>query len=161
MKSAQPSSKIQTAKIQSLRQRGTLNPRASTVQDRLFREESFFDPQDLTQVKYEMLRRVQKDAMPITIAAADFGFSRPAFYKAQQDFTREGLVGLIPRRRGPKGGYKLTQKVLAFAEQIRAQDPTVRTPELVRQIQKEFALKVHRRTLERALVASKKKHRTP
>lgn len=35
------------------------------MQDRLFLEESFFDPQDLTQVKYEMLRRVQKDEMPM------------------------------------------------------------------------------------------------
>jgi transposase len=161
MKSAQPLSKAPAAKIQTLRQSGTLNPRARTVQDRLFLEESFFDPQDLTQVKYEMLRRVQKDAMPIAVSAASFGFSRPAFYKAQQDFTREGLAGLIPRRRGPKAGHKLTPKVLAFAEQVRAQEPTVTTPELVRQIQKKFALQLHRRTLERALVAAKKKHHTP
>ena len=33
--------------------------------------------------------------MPISAVAASFGFSRPAFYKAQRDFTREGMVGLI------------------------------------------------------------------
>jgi transposase len=161
MKPDRPSPKTPATKIQALRQSGTLNPRAGKVQDRLFLEESFFDPQDLTQVKYEMLRQVRKEAMPISSAATTFGFSRPAFYKAERDFTREGLAGLIPKRRGPKGGHKLTPEILAFAEQIRAQEPSVRTPELVRQIQKKFAIRVHRRSLERALAAAKKKQSTP
>ncbi len=148
-------------KLQFLRQSGTINARALAVQDPLFLEQEFFDPQDLTQVKYEMLRRVQKDVLPISTAAARFGFSRPAFYKAQRDFTREGLVGLIPRRRGPKQGHKLTPAVLAFAQQVRGRDSSVRTLDLVRQIQKQFGVQVHRRTLERALVAAKKKQRTP
>ena len=146
------------SKIQALRQSGTLNLRAEKVKDRLFREESFFDPQDMTQVKYEMLRQVRKEAMPISSVAASFGFSRPAFYKAQEDFTREGLAGLISKRRGPKGGHKLTAEVLAFAEQIRAQEPSVRAPELVLQIQKKFAIRVHRRSLERSLAAKKKQN---
>lgn len=100
--------KAPTAKIQALRQSGTLHPRPGNIQDRLFLEESFFDPQDLTQVRYEMLRRAQRDEMPISTVAASFGVSRPAFYKAQRDFARGGLAGLIPRRRGPKQGHKLT-----------------------------------------------------
>jgi transposase len=159
MRNKEGSSKA--GKIQSLRQSGTLNPGASQVQDRMFLEESFFDPQDLTQVKYEMLRRVRRDKMPITTAASSFGFSRPAFYKAQRDFTREGLAGLIPRRRGPKGGHKLTSQVVAFAAQLRVEQPSLGIPELLRQIQKRFGVQVHRRTLERALVAAKKKQRTP
>ena len=144
-------------KLQALRHSGTLNPRAARVRDRMFRETSFFDPQDLLQVKYEMLRQVQRDRLPISRVAAHFGFSRPAFYKAQRDFTRAGLAGLLPQRRGPKGGYKLTPEVLAFAEQTRRLDPSLRISELVRQIQKKFALQVHRRSLERALAAAKKK----
>ena len=62
-------------KIQALRQSGTLNRRGGTIRDRLFLEESFFDPQDLTQVKYEMLRRVETDGKSVTEAAASFGFS--------------------------------------------------------------------------------------
>lgn len=149
------------AKIQTLRQSGTLNLRAETIRDRLFLEESFFDPRDLTQVKYEMLRRVEKEQMPISAVAASFGFSRPAFYKAWRDFTREGLVGLIPRRRGPKEGHKLTREIVSFVERSRAQEPSLGTPELVRRIQKEFAVRVHRRTVERALVAAKKKPSKP
>jgi transposase len=150
-----------TVKVQTLRQSGTLNSRAGTIRDRLFLEESFFDPQDLTQVKYEMLRRVEKEEMPIATVAATFGFSRPAFYKARQDFTREGLVGLIPRRRGPKEGHKLTREIVSFAERARAQEPSLAMPELVQRIQKEFAVRVHRRTVERALVAAKKKRGKP
>lgn len=157
-----PRSTPKTAgKVQTLRQSGTFNPRAGTIRDRLFLEEGFFDPQDLTQVKYEMLRRVEKEEMSISFVASSFGFSRPAFYKARRDFTREGLVGLIPRRRGPKEGHKLTREIVSFAERARAQEPSLRTPELVRRIQKEFAVRVHRRTVERALVAAKKKRSKP
>jgi transposase len=151
----------QKSKVQSLRQSGTLNPGAKKVQDQMFLEEKFFDPQDLIQVKYEMLRRVRKDKVPIRRAASSFGFSRPAFYKAQRDFTHQGLAGLIPRRRGPKGGHKLTREMVAFAEQSRLQEPALAIAELVRQIQKKFSVQVHRRTLERALVAAKKKRRSP
>ena len=161
MKSNSTPSRHVGTKIQALRQSGTLNLRAQKVQDRLFLEEDFFDPQDLPQVKYEMLRRVQKEAMPIGTAAASFGFSRPSFYKALEDFAREGLVGLIPKKRGPKGGHKLTGEIMAFVGQIRAQQPFVRTPDLVQRIRDEFGTRVHRRTLERALIASKKKPPQP
>ena len=73
----------------------------------------------------------------------------------------ERLAGLIPRRRGPKGGHKLTRDMVAFAEQSRLQEPALATAELVRQIQKKFSVQVHRRTLERALMAAKKKRRSP
>lgn len=157
MKSKPASPKPLAAKLQALRQSGTLNRRANQVQDPLFLEEDFFDPQDLTQVKYEMLRRVQKEAMPIRRVAARFGFSRPAFYKAQKDFTREGLVGLLPKRRGPKAGHKITGQIVAFVEQRRAQEPSLRMSDLLRVIQEKFAIQVHRRTVERALITAKKK----
>ena len=46
------------AKLRSLREQGTLNPRPQAVTDDLFTASEFFDPHDLVQVKYEMLRRV-------------------------------------------------------------------------------------------------------
>ena len=62
MKSDRPPPETPIAKMRVLRESGTLNPRAKQVRDQLFLEDSFFDPLDLTQVKYEMLRRVQRDA---------------------------------------------------------------------------------------------------
>lgn len=156
-----PTAETSPAKTEALRRSGTLNPRPAKVQEPLFLREGFFDPQDLTQVKYEMLRQVRNEAKPISRVAATFGFSRPAFYNAQQHFAREGLAGLLPKRRGPKGGHKLTQEVLALAGQIRAQDASVSTVELLRQIQHACGVRVHRRSLERAMAAAKKKRGTP
>lgn len=147
-------------KLQALRQSNPLNPHAQEVRDPLFQETDFFDPRDLAQVKYEMLRQVRKDQTHVSQAAATFGFSRPSFYKAQEDFTREGLAGLIPRKRGPKGRRKLTPEILEFVEQLRLQKPSLKIADLVQRIQQKSGLTVHRRSLERALLAVKKNRRT-
>jgi hypothetical protein len=96
-------------KREALRQQGVLNPRPGDITDQRFAVNSFFDPRDLVQVKYEMLRRVQAEGHSITQAAAAFGFSRPCFYQAQAAFAKEGLAGLVPRKRGPKQAHKLTR----------------------------------------------------
>ncbi len=147
------------SKSQALRQSQTLNSRPQRVNDRLFLEEDFFDPRDLTQVKYEMLRRVQKEDAPVSEAAAAFGFSRPSFYKAQADFAQAGLAGLLARKRGPKKRHKLGAEIMAFVALTQTQEPELKTAALVQRIQERFALRVHRRTLERALLAVKKKPR--
>jgi hypothetical protein len=45
-------------KRQTLRRHGTLNPQPESVTHPLFQDSEFFDPDDLLQVKYEMLRQV-------------------------------------------------------------------------------------------------------
>ena len=77
-------------KLESLEKLSTLNSRADKVVDELFQSHDFFDPRDLVQVKYEMLRRVKEDNWSITNAAAAFGFSRPSFYEAQSEFEHAG-----------------------------------------------------------------------
>ena len=52
------------SKGESLRQQGVLNPHPQKVADPLFHGSEFFDPRDLVQVKYEMLRRVQVEGRP-------------------------------------------------------------------------------------------------
>jgi transposase len=146
-------------KREALREQGTLNPRPRAVTDPLFSEDSFFDPRDLVQVKYEMLRRVQSEGHSVTDAAAAFGFSRPSFYQALSAFEGDGLAGLVPHKRGPKQAHKLTDEVLSFLVQIRQNEPSVQTPELVRRIQERFGTKVHSRSIERALLRTKKKRR--
>ena len=147
------------AKMNTLRQQGVLNPHPETVTDPLFQTGGFFDPQDLLQVKYEMLRRVEIDKAPITEAAAVFGLSRPAFYQAQHAVARQGLAGLIPRKRGPHGAHKLTPAVLEFVLQQRAASPSLTIAELITKIQQQFGVAVHRRTIERHLARQEKKRR--
>lgn len=147
------------SKVQSLRAQGCLNRRPEAVGDLLFREDDFFDPRDLVQVKYEMLRRVRHEGLAISQASSTFGFSRPAFYQAQFTFEREGLPGLVPKKRGPRGGHKLTGEVLEFVEQERAKDDSVRASALAGLVAERFGMRVHPRSIERALLRSKKKRR--
>ena len=97
-----------------LQQQGNLHRRPQAVTDPLFLQHPFFDPHDLVQVKYEMLRRAQSEGHSVTQAAAAFGFSRPSFYQALAAFEHGGLGGLIAHKRGPKAAHKLTAEVVQF-----------------------------------------------
>jgi transposase len=151
-----PSKKRHPNKAESLREQGNLNPRPHTVKSELFLDSNFFDPRDLVQVKYEMLRRAQVERHPISQAAETFGFSRQTFYQAQVAFERSGLAGLIPRKRGPRGAHKLTPEVVTFSEQCRAEDESLGTGELAKLIMESFGVSIHPRTIERGLSRRKK-----
>lgn len=138
-------------KVAALRQQGVLHRSPEKVADELFLTHPFFDARDLVQVKYEMLRRVEKDDWPVVKAASTFGLSRPAYYAAQEAVKTDGLLGLFPGKRGPKGAHKLTDEVLAFVDQLREQNPRLTTAAAIRAIKKKLRITVHRRSLERAL----------
>ena len=146
-------------KLRTLQQQGTLNPRPKAVRDELFLQDDFFDPRDLVQVKYEMLRRVQADGKSVTDAAASFGFSRPSFYQALSAFEQDGLVGLVPHKRGPKQAHKLTDEVMTFMMETRQKEPSVLPAELARLIRERFGTTVHPRSIERSLRRHQKKRR--
>lgn len=142
-------------KEKALRESGALN--THSVSDALFSDSDFFDSRDLVQVKYEMLRKVHKDGQSISDAAASFGFSRPAFYKTSAAFQREGITGLLPQKRGPRGGHKLTAEVLKFIKTMRTEEQPLSTPALLDEVEKRFGIRAHRRSLERALRRVEKK----
>jgi len=146
-------------KAEALRQHGALNPRPQGVRDARFQEGTFFDPRDLVQLKYEMLRRVRVEGESITGASSAFGLSRPAFYKAQGSFVSQGLPGLLPRKRGPRGGHKLTDDVITFVDEQIGTDPSLGAAELAARIEQHFDLRVHPRSIERALARREKKPR--
>jgi transposase len=142
------------AKLEALRQQGTLNPHPDEVTDELFADNPFFDRKDLVQ-----LRRVQAEGNSITAAAGAFGFSRPSFYQAQAAFEQDGLAGLVPRKRGPKQAHKLTDEVLAFLREMRQNDTSIQAGELARLIHQRFGTTVHPRSIQRALLRHQKKRR--
>src|SRR6266581_4185324 len=144
-------------KTLELKRTGALNPRPDSVSDTLFKENPFFDPRDLLQVRYEMLRRHRAQEMSILDAAAAFGVSRPTFYQAQAAFNRAGLAGLLPSQRGPKAGHKVTAEVLDYVATLRATEPGLTTVQCVRAVRDHFGVTLHRRSLERALARSQKK----
>jgi hypothetical protein len=113
------------AKEKALKEHASLNPHPQAVVDPLFGSSDFFDPRDIVQVKYEMVRRVHVDGRSITESAAAFGFSRPSFYQAQAALEREGLPGLIPQKRGPRGAHKLDEEVMSYVAQLLVDDPSL------------------------------------
>ena len=72
----------------ALEAQGAAHPHPQTVADPLFRDSAFFDPNDLVQVKYEMLRSVDKDGRAVVEAAEAFGVSRPVYYVTRDLFDR-------------------------------------------------------------------------
>jgi transposase len=133
------------------RRQRSLNPRPGDVADEAFGSSEFFDARDLVQVKYEMVRRVRVDRVPVSRAAAAFGFSRPSFYQAAAAVDAHGLAGLVPTRPGPRRAHKLTEEIVAFARAQRETEPGLRSAELAARIADQFGISVHPRSVERAL----------
>ena len=145
------------AKTRSLKQHGCLNPHAERVRDELFLSNPFFDPRDLLQVRYEMLRRVREDGVPVSRAAASFGVSRPTWYQAQRAWEAGGLPGLLPDRPGPRRAHKLTDEVVEALRAAKSEQPELTAAELVALVRDRFGISVHRRSIDRALARGKKR----
>ena len=143
------------SKASVLAEDGTLNPAPEKVGDPKFQEDGFFDPRDIVQVRYEMLRRVLVDKVSVTEASDEYGVSRPTFYQARADFEDAGLTGLVPRKRGPRGPHKLQGEVLAFLKTQVTPGTPIRARELTDRLRETFGIDVHPRTIERALGVKK------
>lgn len=145
-------------KISALRQARALNPRPEAVRDEAFTSgNAFFDRADLVQVKYEMVRRVRAEGERVGRSAAAFGFSRPSYYQAAARFERDGLVGLLPQRPGPRRAHKLSDEVVDFVVRALADDPALRSSDLAARVRERFGLRVHPRSIERALARRRQK----
>jgi len=139
-------------KTRTLLEDGTLNPAPEKVHDPKFRDSEFFDPHDVVQVKYEMLRHVSVENASVTNATEEYGVSRPTYYQTKASFDESGIAGLVPKKRGPRGPHKLQGEALAFIQgQLVAGEP-IRARELAKLIRQKFGLDVHPRTIERAVV---------
>jgi transposase len=143
------------SKVEALLAEGTLNPAPEKIRDPKFLANEFFDPRDLVQVKYEMLRRVSVENLPVTDATEDYGVSRPTFYQAQAKFAEAGIAGLVPQKRGPRGPHKLQGEVWRFVENQVVPDEPIRARQLAALIRQKFDLEIHPRTIERALARKK------
>jgi transposase len=150
----------QDVKARFLANHLALHPCPERLRDTLFQQGGFFDPRDLVQVRYEMLRRHLVERRPVTEIIQDFGVSRQMFYVLLRRFQQKGLSGLLPRKRGPKGAHKCTDAILAFVVVRRQESPGRSAKELAEDVGKKFGVQLHPRTLERRLSRlGKKRHR--
>ena len=132
-------------------------PQAVTASE--FFDSEFFDARDLVQVKYEMLRRVRHDGSTVSDAAAAFGLSRPSFYEANAAYEHAGIPGLLPKRPGPRRAHKLTEAVVERLEEAVAADASISSTDLAALVLSEFGVRVHPRSVERALARRPKGER--
>jgi transposase len=146
-------------KAQALRQRGCLHPHPEKVSDDLFASSDFFDPRDLLQVKYEMLRRVRVDGHTVSQSAAGCGLSRPSFYQAQTAFEEGGLPALRGKKPGPRRAHKLSEEIVTALRETLAKQPDLSTSTLAKGVAEQFGVSVHPRSIERVLARQEKKRR--
>jgi transposase len=142
-------------KVRALLEEGTLNPAPDKVHDPKFQDSEFFDPRDVVQVKYEMLRRVSVENASIANATEEYGVSRPTYYQTKASFDEEGIAGLVPKKRGPRGPHKLQGEVLEFIQKQLISGKPIRARELAKLVREKFDLDVHPRTIERAVAVKK------
>lgn len=138
-------------KASELERTRTLNAHPEAVRDEAFAGSEFFDARDVVQVKYEMVRRVEADGVSVSAAAGAFGFSRQSYYTAAAALADGGLQRLVPAKPGPRGAHKLTDEVLDHLQALRAGDPTLRASALAEAVAERFGVRVHPRSVERAL----------
>jgi len=139
------------AKIDALKEEGAFNPTPEKLRDPKFHDSEFFDPHDVVQVRYEMLRRVSVDKAPVTQVADEYGVSRPTYYQAKASFDTAGIAGLAPAKPGPRGPHKIDDDVLVFLRARLLPGEPVRARELAKFVRRELDIDLHPRTIERAL----------
>jgi len=143
-----------SARYRALEQAGLLHAAPEAVSAASFRSRpEFFACFDKVQVKYEMLRAHALEGETATAAAAAHGYSRASFYLVWAGFEQAGMVGLVDERPGRRGPLKLSPEVVAFLEARRHARPGASGAELARELERALGVRLHRRTVERALAA--------
>jgi hypothetical protein len=132
-------------KVAALAAARSLNPHPERVADEAFLASPFCDARDLVQVKYEMVRRVRVDKVPVTQAARAFGYCRQAFYEIAAALDAGGPSALVPGKPGPKGPTKLTAQVMDRVCDWLAAEPALTSWQLVAKLRDELGLTVHPR----------------
>ena len=141
------------ARHEEMRKNGSLNYRANSVSAEIFSNSGFFDAYDLIQVKYEMLRAVEKEHNDVSSTSVAFGFSRVSFYQIKKEFDENGIAGLMPRKRGPKGPRKLNSDDIEYAKGL---EKSHTKAQIVTRLKEERGIIISKRTLERQLSDKKK-----
>lgn len=129
-----------------------VNPRHQAISHPLFAGAPvFFDPRDLLQVRYELLRCHLIDGHAVVQVCREFGISRQTFYNLLSKFEAQGIPGLLPRTPGPKGPTKVTDQVFDFARQELSAQPGISGADLTAEVRSRLGIDIHKRTMERLL----------
>ena len=128
---------------------GTYNRNHDKVTEPRFTNDDFYDPRDLAQVKYEMLRAVRESQRSVEEITGSFGFSRAGFYKIKKSFEEEGVSAFASNKTGPRGAWKLTEEIRRFVDSYLSDHPGASSEEIADVLKAERGLEISKRTVER------------
>jgi len=134
-----------------LNKEGLANRRAERVTHSLFLTLDFFDPLDLPQVKYELLRAARVDNISVTEACNLFGFSREYFYRLEKAFMKHGYVSVIGSAMGRRPIIALNQEIVSFIVHRKMEEPRLSGKALRKEILQQYSIDCSRRTVERII----------
>ena len=132
-----------------LLENGTFNRNYAKVTEHRFISDNFYDPKDLAQVKYEMLRAVRESKVSVDEISVKYGFSRAGFYKVKNSFEKEGLSAFVSNKSGPRSAWKLTKEYQRFIDGCLSENPEASSGEIVSMLKRERGLEISKRTVER------------
>jgi transposase len=132
-----------------LEQEGLINPKPERVSHPLFETLNFFDPLDLPQVRYEMIRAARVEKMSVAAACKLFGFSREYFYKLERAFMARGYVAMLGSTMGRRPIIALNQEIINFIAHRKIEEPGLSGEKVRQEIQTLYNVDCSRRTVER------------
>jgi len=132
-----------------LEQEGVLNPKPERVSHPLFETLDFFDPLDLPQVRYEMIRAARVENISVSEACKIFGFSREYFYKLERAFKDRGYVSLLGSTIGRRPIIAVNQEVVNFIVHRKIEDAKLSGENLRQEIRRFYNVDCSCRTVER------------
>lgn len=138
-------------KVEFLKKEGMLNPKPERVLHPLFQDQAFFDPLDLPQVRYEMLRSARADKLTVTEVCHLFGFSREYFYRLERGFMSRGYAGLLGAPRGRRPLVALNQEIVNYIIYRKMSEPWLTGEELRKELKEIYKVDCSRRTVERII----------
>ncbi len=141
----------QQQKIDFLKSEGLLNQRPERVAHPLFEASDFFDPLDLPQVRYELLRAARAEDRSVAKACRLFGFSREYFYRLERTFAQRGYVALLGSTKGRRPVIALNQEIVSFVVHRKLEEPKLSGEDLRKEILQLYKVDCSRRTVERII----------
>jgi hypothetical protein len=126
-----------------------IHPAPGKVYDKRFQEEgSFFDPKDIVQVKYELIRSCVVEGNDVASTCVRFGFSRTTYYKVYEAFLQGGIPSLMGRPRGRPQPIKVNELVLGYLIAEKAKKPKLSASEMVTHVMNRYNVQISVRMIQ-------------
>ena len=138
-------------KLSRLKESNTFNAKSDKVSAQIFADNKLMDPQDLLQVRYEMVRAIELDNKPVNEICAEYGVSASTARRYLDDLRKGGLIALVPEPKGPSGPTKLTKEAVRFIEDYPKDSPRASGGKIHNALEAKLHLGISKRTVERYL----------